>query len=88
MKKLKHRKFLAWNEVAGEVIIIDSRYNKQVHSLNDVAATIWKLCDGVNERPDILTFLLELYDVPEVELAADLDDFIEKLLGKELLTYE
>ena len=56
-------------------------------SVNFLGAEIWKLCDG-RSMEDILSELLEQFEVEENELRSDVQGFIEDLTQKGFITHE
>lgn len=52
---------------------------------NDVGAFIWKeLCDGKDER-EVLSGMLEAYEVEEAVASADLKEFLSKLIENDII---
>ncbi len=54
-------------------------------SVNETGAFIWKQLESDTTPEEILKNMLAEYDVSEAEAKADIDAFIEKLAGAELL---
>ena len=60
--------------------------NGYIHSLDDVATTIWKLFDKYQDPVDILNELSKIYpDAGKETLKKDLEEFIAELTDKKLL---
>lgn len=80
---------LLLREVAGEIIAIPVgetalRFNGMI-CLNEVSTHIWKGLQTGKTREVILESILQEYDVPAEEAAADLDAFILQLRENDLL---
>jgi GeoRSP system PqqD family protein len=58
----------------------------QIVGLNLLGTEIWKLCDGRNVE-EIVTELLDQFDVAEAVLRADVDGFLAELAGKGFVRY-
>jgi Coenzyme PQQ synthesis protein D (PqqD) len=48
-------------------------------SLDGTAAATWRLIDGTRDRSALLAALAEQFEVDEVKMAADVDEFLAKL---------
>ena len=68
-----------WRRIEDDIVII-SEDGLATHILNKTAAFIWELCNGKNGIDDIITSLLEKFEVPEEEAKADVSEIIDKLL--------
>lgn len=76
-------------EVAGEIIAIPVgqtalRFNGMI-CLNEISALIWNGLQAGKTKETILENILEEYDVPAEEAAADLDEFLVRLRENDLL---
>jgi pyrroloquinoline quinone biosynthesis protein D len=56
-----------------------------MHTLNPVAAFIWKLCDGEHTAEDIAQQVCERYDADPDAVVKDVQDTIDQLREKNLL---
>ena len=54
-------------------------------SLNEVGAFLWELLEGEKRREELLDALLGRYQVDRERAAADLDIFLDRLRGADLL---
>ena len=77
-------------EIAGDTILIpvgETSLNlKGVITLNPVGVTIWKALENAKSREEILTDILEEFDVSEETARADLEEFLTVLAEKGLIT--
>lgn len=73
-----------WREVEDEIFVC-SPDGETMHTLRDVAADIWRACDGENSVSDIHDLLLEAYEVEPGVLSADLKACLGDLAARDLL---
>ena len=71
----------------GEETIILSEKGEMLHTLNAVAAFLWRHIDGHNTVGDMLAALLREYEVPESTARADLLRVLEELAQKRLVQF-
>jgi len=57
----------------------------ELHSLNGVGADIWRLADGTRTVAEIARVVGEEYDVEPPLAQADVVEFLESLLAKDLV---
>lgn len=55
-------------------------------TLNMLGTEIWKICDGLTEN-EIITHLLQEFDVEESVLRADVAAFLQELADKRYIKY-
>jgi hypothetical protein len=77
---------LIWREMDGNAVVVSPRDGK-VRVLNEVGTFIWELLAEQTPRADILTHLIETYEVPLAQAEQDLDKFINDLLARGILKY-
>jgi hypothetical protein len=73
-----------WREVEDEIFVC-SPDGETMHTLREVAADIWRACDGTNSVTDINALLLEAYEVEPDVLSADLEACLGDLAARDLL---
>ncbi len=56
-----------------------------VITLNEVGAFIWQILEKGADKQEILDKMLAEYDVPKETAEKDIDEYIEKLRGAELI---
>lgn len=71
----------------GEETIILSEKGDMLHTLNAVAAFLWRQIDGRHSVGDMLAALLREYEVPEPTARADLLRALEELQQKKLVRF-
>ena len=66
-----------------EVILVPIRQNvadlESIYTLSEVGAHIWEQIDGRRTAADILSLIVEEFEVSEEEAQRDLKEFIEQL---------
>lgn len=79
-------------EIVGEYMVMPTgdnigQYNGTI-VLNAISALVWKLLENPVSREDLLTAILNEYDVEEAVAAKDLDELLEKLKSFDVLEEE
>lgn len=86
---MKIKKELIKREIAGEAFLVPvgkSVYNANgLFALTEVGAFLWDLLPGAQNADDLLTAVLEEYDVDEATAKADIEAFLQKLQQMEIL---
>lgn len=83
------KKELIKRDIAGDTILVP--VGKTVYDsnglfvLNELGAFIWELLPKVETEAEIVTAVLEEYDVSSEEAAADIAEFLEKLRKMEII---
>lgn len=77
---------LIWREMDGNAVVVSPRDGK-VRVLNEVGTFIWQLLAEQTPPPDIVTHLVETYEVSAAQAEQDLDKFINDLLTRGILKY-
>ncbi len=76
-------------EVAGSFIVVPIGEGtidfSGVISLNDVGAFLWNCLEKECSKEDLLNAIMSEYEVEKEVVSQDIDEFIEKLKGAELL---
>lgn len=73
-----------WRLIDGETIIM-SPFGDRLYALNDVGTFIWELLDGSKTIDDIVSNILEDYDIEKSIAYNDVTRFVEKLLENNML---
>lgn len=73
--------------IDGEAVIMLPEIGK-VLALNEVGSFIWDLVDGQHSRGELVEALCREFEVSREEAAVDLEEFLELLKDKNLLTCE
>ena len=74
----------AWREV-GEEIWVFAADGETVHTLNSVAADVWRACDGQNTVGDIAELILLGYEVDRQTAITDLVECLGALEDQGLI---
>ena len=76
--------------IADDVIIVPVRGGvgdlESIFTLNAVGASIWKLIDGRTSLQALAVALSREYEVSEASAAADVQEFVQLLLSKGLVS--
>ena len=83
--KVKWREGLAWQQLGEQIVIIDSRINKEVHRLNSLAAVLWQKMNEPIDENELCDFISKEYEVDKKELSNDIADFLDSLKSKQLI---
>lgn len=76
---------LVWRVIDGETFLI-TEDAKKVHMLNKVGTLIWECADGSLRIKDIVSKILERFDIDEDTAKRDCLEFIHKLAETKMLT--
>lgn len=83
--KYKIKEGLVWEEISGEVVVLDSNKG-EYFNLNKTAGEIWKsLKRPLNEEQIINIFYLKYGKVNETKIVRDVKEFISTLMINELV---
>jgi hypothetical protein len=81
---LKLRDGLAWQEVAGELVVLDLE-GMMLRGLNRSGARTWALLDGRRTLGEVAALLAARYGVPAERALGDLLTFARELVRRGLL---
>lgn len=76
---------VVWREVEDEIYVC-SPDGETMHTLNSVAADIWRAIDGQNTVRDIAELLVAAYEVDPDTLWDDLNEYLDKLYENNLIS--
>ncbi|MBP3324705.1 MAG: PqqD family protein [Clostridia bacterium] len=83
------KKELIKREIAGDTILVpvgSTVYDSNgLFVLNELASFIWDLIPNIETEDEILTAILNEYDVDEATAKKDLSDFLSKLHKMEII---
>ncbi|MFC1948178.1 PqqD family protein [Chloroflexota bacterium] len=69
--------------IAGEYVLVPIRQNVAeldcIYSVNEVGTLIWKLLDEMDTVDDIISSLVEEYNIDRIQAERDLKDFLTQL---------
>ena len=75
----------AWRLIEGEAVIL-SLETKVLRGLNPVGSRVWELIDGQRSVEEIITAIVQEFDVTPQAAAEDVKRFVRELLDKSLVT--
>ena len=84
MYKPKTRDDFLIQDVDGELLVLDRKYN-EIHQLNTTASLIWTKCDGNNSIENIVKILINDFDISLEEATRDTSATIALFQEKNLL---
>ena len=80
---MRIKKEFILREIAGEYILIPTGTTTQefngLITINDVAAFVWKNIEKVNSVDELISMVLDEYDVDEDVARNDIEEFIQQL---------
>lgn len=77
-------KKLPWRELEGSVVIVDIN-TEECLSFNELASFIWQNIDGKNSISDIITQIIDQYDVNQEQAEKDTKQFLKTCHEKGLI---
>ena len=75
---------LEWREIASDIVILNA-LDASYLTLNGSGALLWRMLATSTTRDQMVTALLDAYDVEESVAAADTDAFLQTLSEQGLL---
>ncbi|HPM42322.1 MAG TPA: PqqD family protein [Candidatus Omnitrophota bacterium] len=69
---------IAWRKIEGDILAINPR-NNMIYPMEDTAARVWELIDGVKSCLAIKDAVISEFDVDEKTAEKDVRSFIEEL---------
>jgi hypothetical protein len=76
---------ISWQDVDGEVVILDSRGLKY-YTVNESAVPLWRLLTGGTTRDAMVELLTTTHEVERSRVEQDVDLFLDQLRTKKLLS--
>lgn len=76
----------AWRLIAGEAVIL-SLDTKILRGLNAVGSRVWDLIDGHRTLDEIVDVIVQEFDVPRAQAAAEVDTFVRQLVDMGLAAH-
>lgn len=80
----RRREDLAWRVIDGCVVIVDPR-SSELHDLSEVATFYWERLDGTRSLEELLSEVVERFDVDREPARRDLEAFLADLTERGLL---
>ena len=76
---------ISWQDVDGEVVILDSRGLKY-YTVNESAVPLWRLLTGGTTRDEMVDLLTTTHGLERSRVEQDVDVFLDQLRVQRLLT--
>ena len=84
-ERIRLRNDLDWREIEGEVVVLDAE-TSNYFGISKTGAAIWpRLAEGAT-KDELVTVLLDRFDVDEATAGRDLDAFLGMLAERRLVT--
>lgn len=86
---MKTNKGVIYRNIAGEHVLIPvgsiAMDQNGMFVMTELGAQIWQMVDGGATKEEIITALLKEYEVEESRLRADVEDFLQRMIDKNLI---
>jgi len=80
----RHHPNIVSRSIAGDMVLVPIRKNiadmESIYTLNETAARIWELVDGINTLDTIHNKICEEFDIQSEEAKTDLLELIDQLV--------
>lgn len=76
---------IQWKMIEEEAVLVDQDELQILH-LNEVATEVWNLIDGKRTVNEIITQMLNVFEVKRKTAEKDILDFLQKLIKIEAIT--
>ena len=81
---VKRNPQVAWRELDGKIMLVTPA-DAMLHLLNDTGSFLWKQLDAPRAANDLAAALCAEFEVDEDTARGDVREFIEEILGKNML---
>jgi hypothetical protein len=86
---MKTNKGVIYRNIAGEHVLIPvgsiAMDQNGMFVMTELGAQIWQMLEGGATKEEIITALLKEYEVEESRLRADVEDFLQRMIDKNLI---
>lgn len=86
---MKTNKGVIYRNIAGEHVLIPvgsiAMDQNGMFVMTELGGQIWKMLEGGATKEEIITALLKEYEVEESRLRADVEDFLQRMIDKNLI---
>ena len=86
---MKTNKGVIYRNIAGEHVLIPvgsiAMDQNGMFVMTELGGQIWQMVDGGATKEEIITALLKEYEVEESRLRADVEDFLQRMIDKNLI---
>lgn len=78
---------MAWQEINGQILVLDSHVNESAHELNEMGSFIFSKINQGESPDEILNQLIQSYqsETSEDEIRKDFEDYFKNLLDLQLI---
>lgn len=85
MEEIRKAQGISWTEMGDQLIILDTRKERQFHEFDEVATFLWHALDEKSDLSSLVKSLTDHYDVTEEQASADVLNFLNELKEKQLI---
>jgi hypothetical protein len=85
--KLQRKPGILFNEIDGEVVML-SIENSEYYGMDKVGSRIWQLLENPLSFNELVTILMDEYEVTEEKCCQETKNFLNKITEKKLLIVE
>lgn len=86
---MKTNKGVIYRNIAGEHVLIPvgsiAMDQNGMYVMTELGGQIWQMLEGGATKEEIITALLKEYEVEESCLRADVEDFLQRMIDKNLI---
>jgi hypothetical protein len=86
---MKTNKGVIYRNIAGEHVLIPvgsiAMDQNGIFVMTELGGQIWQMLEGGATKEEIITALLKEYEVEESRLRADVEDFLQRMIDKNLI---
>ena len=86
---MKTNKGVIYRNIAGEHVLIPvgsiAMDQNGMFVMTELGGQIWQMLEGGATKEEIITALLKEYEVEESRLRADVEDFLQRMIDKNLI---
>jgi hypothetical protein len=86
---MKTNKGVIYRNIAGEHVLIPvgsiAMDQNGMYVMTELGGQIWQMLEGGATKEEIITALLKEYEVEESRLRADVEDFLQRMIDKNLI---
>jgi hypothetical protein len=84
---LQRRPGMLFNEIDGEVVML-SIENSEYYGMDKVGSRIWQLLENPMRFNELVSRLMDEYEVPEEQCRMDTMYFVKRMIEKKLVNLE
>ncbi|MBN3040335.1 MAG: PqqD family protein [Candidatus Omnitrophica bacterium] len=79
--KLIRNSKVAWQEIDDAIVVV-TPWNKQIHIISETASMLWRALALPKSEKDLVTLIVQEYEIDEVRAEQDIRTFIKESIEK------